>query len=70
MIRNRLKTSYTRKKSYPDHRRMDLEFEEGDKMHLKISPMKGVMRFKKWKFSPLYVGPYEFFKGLARLHTN
>ena len=47
IIMNRLQTSYSRQKSYADHRRRDLEFEEGDKVYLKISPMKGVVRFIK-----------------------
>ena len=59
MIRNQLKTSYSRKKSYSNHRGRDLEFEEGDNVYLKISPMKRVVRFeKKGKLSPRYVGPY------------
>ena len=53
IIRNNLQTAYSRQKSYVDHRRRDLEFEEGDKVHLKISTMKGVVRFrKKRKLSP------------------
>ena len=52
--------AYHRQKSYDNHRRRDLEFEEGDKVYLEISPMKGVVRFwKKGKLSPRYVGPYE-----------
>ena len=32
----------------------------GDLVYLKISPMKGVMRFgRKGKLSPRYIGPYE-----------
>ena len=58
VIRDMLKTTYSRQKSYADNWRKDLEFEEGDKVHLKILPMKGVMRFgKKGKLSPRYVGP-------------
>ncbi|TMX04172.1 hypothetical protein EJD97_011225 [Solanum chilense] len=34
--------AYSRQKSYANHRRRDLEFEEGDKVYLKISPIKGV----------------------------
>ena len=59
IIRNRLETAYSQEKSYADQRRKDLEFEEGDKVYFKISPMKGVVRFgKKGKLSPCYVGPY------------
>jgi hypothetical protein len=37
-----------------------LEFEVGDQVFLKVSPMKGVIRFgKKGKLSPRYVGPFE-----------
>ena len=63
--------AYSRQKSYANHRRRDLEFEKGDKVHSKISPMKGVVRFgKKEKLSPRYVGPYEICKGLVRLLIN
>ena len=44
IIRNRLQIAYSRQKSYADHRRRELEFEEGVKMYLKISPMKGMVR--------------------------
>ena len=60
MIRERLKTAQSRKKSYADVRRRDLEFKVGDWVYLKVSPMKGVVYFgKKGKLSPRYVGPYE-----------
>ena len=37
-----------------------MEFEEDNKVYMKISPLKGVVRFgKKGKLSPHYVGPYE-----------
>ena len=46
----------------------DLEFEEGDKVYLKISHMKGVVRFgKKGKLSPRYVGPYEILKRVGKV---
>ena len=49
---------YGRQKSYVNHRRSNLEFEEGDKVYLKILRMKGVVRFgKKVNMSPRYVGP-------------
>ena len=65
IIRNQLQMAYSRHKSYDDHRRRSLEFEEGDKVYLKISPIKGVVRFgKKGKLSPHYVGPYEIFQRL------
>ncbi|XP_070036932.1 uncharacterized protein, partial [Nicotiana tomentosiformis] len=58
VIQERLRTAQSRQKSYSDVRRRDLEFEVGDWVFLKISPMKGVMSFgKKGKLSPRYIGP-------------
>ncbi|XP_041011422.1 uncharacterized protein LOC121255208 [Juglans microcarpa x Juglans regia] len=50
----------SRQKSYADNRRLHLEFEVGNKVFLRITPMRGVMRFgKKGKLSPRYVRPFE-----------
>ncbi|XP_043717545.1 uncharacterized protein LOC122665461 [Telopea speciosissima] len=60
LIRERIKAAQSRQKGYADQRRKDLEFLVGDKVFLKVSPTKGVMRFsKKSKLSPRYIGPYE-----------
>ncbi|WMV45188.1 hypothetical protein MTR67_038573 [Solanum verrucosum] len=45
LIREWLKTTQSRQKSYADVRRRDLEFDVNDWVYLKISPMKGMMRF-------------------------
>ena len=45
MIRDRLKAAQSRQKSYADVRCIDLEFEDWDKVFLKISPMKRVIQF-------------------------
>ncbi|WMV37628.1 hypothetical protein MTR67_031013 [Solanum verrucosum] len=53
----------SRQKSYTDVRRRELEFEVDDWVYLKVSPMKGVMRFgKKGKLSSRYIGPYRISK--------
>ena len=45
-----------------------MEFEEGDKVYLKISPMKGVDRFgKNGKWSPRYLGPYEILQTVGKV---
>ncbi|XP_027768525.1 uncharacterized protein LOC114074737 [Solanum pennellii] len=55
-----LATTYSRQKSYADNRKRPLEFDVADQVYLKISPLKGVMRFgTKEKLSPRYVGRYE-----------
>lgn len=60
IIQERLKMAQDRQKSYADRRRKDLEFEVGDKVFLKLSPWKGILRFgKRGKLSPRYIGPYE-----------
>lgn len=59
-IRERIKTTQDRQKSYADRRRKELNFEVGDKVFLKISPMKGVLRFgKKGKLRPRFISPFE-----------
>ncbi|GKC10106.1 putative reverse transcriptase domain-containing protein [Tanacetum coccineum] len=52
-IKERLKTARSRQKSYADKRRKPLEFQVGDRVLLKVSPWKGVVRFgKKGKLAP------------------
>ncbi|GKD91964.1 hypothetical protein Tco_1371801, partial [Tanacetum coccineum] len=59
-IKERLETARSRQKSYADKRRKPLEFQVGDRVLLKVSPWKGVVRFgKKGKLAPRYVGPFE-----------
>ena len=68
MIRERLKTAQSRQKSYADVRRRALEFRVGDWVYLKVSPMKGVVRFgKKGKLSPRYVGPYKVMRRIGKV---
>jgi hypothetical protein len=38
-------TAQSRQKSYTDKRRRPLEFEVGDHIYLRVSPMNGVCRF-------------------------
>ncbi|GKD38356.1 putative reverse transcriptase domain-containing protein, partial [Tanacetum coccineum] len=65
---NRLLAARSRQKSYADVRRKPLEFEVGDKVMLKVSPWKGVVRFgKRGKLSPRYIGP---FKILSRVDED
>lgn len=68
IIRNRLQTTFTQQKTFASHWRRDLEFEEGDKVYLKILTMKGVVRFrKKGMLIPCYVGPYEIFQKVRKV---
>ncbi|WMV32912.1 hypothetical protein MTR67_026297, partial [Solanum verrucosum] len=68
LIRERLKIAQSRQKSYVDVRSRDLEFEVNDWFYLKISPMKGVMRFRKnEKLILCYVGPYHNMRCIGKV---
>ena len=60
MIRERLNVVTDSKKSYADMNRKYIRYEIDEKVFLKVSPWKKVMRFgKKGKLSPRFIGPYE-----------
>ncbi|GJV23964.1 putative reverse transcriptase domain-containing protein [Tanacetum coccineum] len=66
-IKQRMQAARDRQKSYADVRRKPLEFQVGDRVMLKVSPWKGVVRFgKRGKLNPRYIGP---FKVLAKVGT-
>ncbi|XP_070018009.1 uncharacterized protein [Nicotiana sylvestris] len=68
LIRDRLRIAQSWQKSYADVRRRDLESDVEDWVFLKVSPMKGVMRFgKKGKLNPRYVGPYKIIRRIGRV---
>nr|GEW01490.1 putative nucleotidyltransferase, ribonuclease H [Tanacetum cinerariifolium] len=63
IIRERLKEAQDRWKSYANKRRRLIKFNVGDFIMLKVSPWKGVMRFKnKGKLSPRFIGPFKILK--------
>ncbi|GKE51656.1 hypothetical protein Tco_1486812, partial [Tanacetum coccineum] len=66
-IKKRIQAARYRQKSYADRMRKPLEFEVGDKVMLKVSPWKGVIRFgKRGKLNPRYIEP---FKIIVRVGT-
>ncbi|GKD04222.1 putative reverse transcriptase domain-containing protein [Tanacetum coccineum] len=71
IIKERLKAARDRQKRYPDNRRKSLEFEEGDRVLLKVSPWKGAVLFrKKGKLAPRYVGPFEILERIGKYVGN
>ncbi|XP_016433286.1 uncharacterized protein LOC107759789 [Nicotiana tabacum] len=68
LIQRHLKTAQSRQKSYSDVRHRDLEFQVDDWVFLKVSPMKGVMRFgKKGKLSPHYIELYKIMRRIGQV---
>jgi hypothetical protein len=45
IVRENVRVSQSRQKSYADHRRRELSFEVGDFVYLKVSPMRGLHHF-------------------------
>nr|GEW41873.1 putative reverse transcriptase domain-containing protein [Tanacetum cinerariifolium] len=59
-IKQRIQAARDRQKSYADLKRKPMEFQDRDKVMLKVSPWKGVVRFgKRGKLNPRYVGPFK-----------
>ena len=67
-IQERLKVVQSRQKSYADLHRREVEFNVGDYVFLKVTPMRGVTRFGvKGKLAPRYVGPFEVIERIGEV---
>jgi hypothetical protein len=67
-IRENLRTAQSRQKSYADTWSRLLEFKEGDYVYLKVSPLRGMRRFKdKGKLSPRFIGPFLILKRVGEV---
>jgi hypothetical protein len=73
MVRVNLRVVQSRQKSYSDHRRRELSFEVGDFVYLKVTPMRGLCRFKvRYKLAPRFIGPFKILEKrgeVAYCHT-
>ncbi|XP_075499985.1 uncharacterized protein LOC142538559 [Primulina tabacum] len=68
VVREKLKATQDRQKSWADLKRRPVEFNVGEKAYVKVSPMKGVVRFSKaGKLNPRYVGPFEILEKVGTL---
>jgi hypothetical protein len=68
IIRENLRIAQTRQNSYADNRRRPLEFEEGDHVYLKVSPLRGMRIFKvKGKLAPRFIGPFMTFRRVGEM---
>jgi hypothetical protein len=58
-LQDNSKAAKSRQETYANKRRRPLEFEVGNHVYLRVSPMKGVKRFGvKGKLAPRYIGPF------------
>ncbi|GJW48722.1 putative reverse transcriptase domain-containing protein [Tanacetum coccineum] len=65
-IQQRLQAARDRQRSYASVRRKPLEFQVGDRVMLKVSPRKGVIRFgKRGKLNPRYIRPFKILKRVS-----
>ncbi|XP_062100472.1 uncharacterized protein LOC133806379, partial [Humulus lupulus] len=58
----------SRQKSYSDQKRRSVEFQVGDHVFLRVSPLRGVKRFGvRGKLSPRFVGPFEVLERIGEV---
>jgi len=61
-----LRAAQDRQKGYADTRSRPLEFNVGDHVFLKVSPLKGSLRFgQKGKLTARYIGPFEILQRIG-----
>ena len=66
VTQQRLKAASNRQKSYVDLKRRNIEYEVGDKVFLKVSLWRKILRFgKKGKLSLRFIGPYEILERIG-----
>ncbi|KAD5803480.1 hypothetical protein E3N88_14840 [Mikania micrantha] len=67
-VKARIKAAQDRQKSYADKRRRPIEFEVGYQVLLKVSPWKGVIRFRKrGKLSPRFIGHFRIIARVGKV---
>nr|GEV79055.1 putative reverse transcriptase domain-containing protein [Tanacetum cinerariifolium] len=67
-IKQRMQAARDRQKSYAYLKPKPMEFQVGDKVMVKVSPWKGVVRFgKRGKLNPRYVGPFRVLEKIKKV---
>nr|GEY18008.1 putative reverse transcriptase domain-containing protein [Tanacetum cinerariifolium] len=65
-IKRVIQAARDRQKSYADLKRKPMDFQVRDKVMLKVSPWKGVVRFdKRGKLNPRYIRPFQVLSKLG-----
>ncbi|KAK9094064.1 hypothetical protein Scep_025533 [Stephania cephalantha] len=64
----RLKSAQERQKKYYDQYHDELQYDVGDYVYLKVSPLKGHKRFGiKGKLAPRFIGPFKIVKRVGKI---
>jgi hypothetical protein len=67
-VREDLKLAQSRQKSYADHRTRKLSLQVSDFVYLKVSPMRGLHRFKiRGKLAPRYIRSFKILEQRGEL---
>ena len=68
LICDRLKVAQSRQKSYVDSKCKETVYEVGDRVYLRVSPLRGIKRFGvKGKLAPQFVGPYRVLERMGEV---
>nr|GFC74800.1 putative nucleotidyltransferase, ribonuclease H [Tanacetum cinerariifolium] len=71
VAKEKLKKARSRQKSYANKHRCDLEFQVRDRVFMKVSPFRGVKRFRiKGKLSPRLIGPFEILERIGEIQPD
>jgi hypothetical protein len=70
-VQDNLKAAKSRQETYANKRRRPLEFEDGNHVYLRVSPMKGMKRFGvKGKLAPRYIGSFPILEKCGTVAYN
>ena len=68
LIHDWLKVAQSRQKSYADSKRKETIYVVGDRVYLRVSPLRGVKRFGvNVKLAPRFVGPYKVLERMGEV---
>ena len=68
LIQDRLKVAEFRQKSYADSKCKETVYKVGDRVYLRVPPLRGVKRFGvKGKLAPCFVGPYKVLERMGEV---
>ena len=68
LIRDTLKIAQSRQKSHADSKRKETVYKVGDRVYLRVSPVRRVKRFGvKGKLVPRFVGPYNVLERMGEV---